>query len=151
MMKYSDKLTENIIFGESWSTKIINGKEIKRQVPPDEKYIPDILITAQEGQKIRDKLNEVYDDNMEIGYRNKLNEIMLIIDSFWRQLVFQLHLFLTEQSTTKTGDHPKGKAIDLLTPRGMTANQFYLFIKEKCNTKFTKFIVYNWGVHCARK
>lgn len=150
-MQYNDKLTKNIIFGESWSTKIINGKEVKRQVPPDEKYIPDVLITAQEGQKIRDKLNEIYGGNMEIGYRNKLNEIMLLIGSFWRQLIFQLYLYNTKQSTTKTGDHPKGKAIDLLTPRGMTSKEFCSFIKEKCNTKFTKFIVYSWGVHCARK
>lgn len=151
MLNYDDHLTKNILFGESWSTEVINGQEVKRQVPPDEEYISEVIITAEDGQIIRDKLNEVYGNSPKIGNRNKLNEIMLLIGSFWRSAVFQLYLYKTKQSTTTTGDHPKGKAIDLWTPRGMTPRQFYLFIKNKCNTRFNWFKVYKWGVHCSRR
>jgi len=145
------QLTKNISFRESWSTKVINGEEIKRQVPPTEEYMPEVIISAEDGQKIRDKLNEVYGNNPKIGNRNKLNEIMLLIGSFWRLAAFQLYLYKTKQSTTTTGDHPEGKAIDLLTPRGLTPWQFYLFIRNKCNTRFNWFKRYSWGVHCSRR
>lgn len=150
-MEFNDLLTKNIKYGESWSTKVISDIEISRQTPPAEEYLPDVIITAEDGQVIRDTLNKVYGGNPKIGNRNKLNEIMLLIGSFWRSEVFQIYLFKTKQSTTTTGDHPKGKAIDLWTPRGLTPRQFYWFIKYKCKTRFTKFIIYGWGVHCARK
>jgi len=151
MKNYNDKLTRNIKFGESWSTRVINGIEYKRQVPPTIEYLHDVTITAEEGQIIRDRLNEVYGSNPLIGYRDKNNEIMLLIDSFWREIIFQLYLYKKGLSTTKDGDHPKGKAIDLVTPKGMTPYQFYRFIRYKCNTKFNWFKVYRWGIHCSRR
>jgi len=154
-MDYSDKLTKNIIFGESWSTKVINGKEVKRQIPPEEKYIPDVLLTAQDTQIVRNRLNEEYGNDPKIGYRNKLNEIMAIINSFWRQTAFQNYLYKKKQTTAdgykKISGHQKGTAVDLANPKGMTSKQFMDFIKTKCKTRFTYFKLYTWGVHCERR
>lgn len=151
MKNYNDNLTRDIKFGESWSTRVINGIEYKRQVSPTIKYLHNVIITAEDGQVIRNRLNEVYGNNSKIGYRNKNNEIMLLIDSFWREIIFQLYLFKKGLSTTEDGDHPRGRAIDLVTPKGMTLHQFYWFIKHNCNTKFNWFKVYSWGVHCGRR
>ncbi len=148
---YNDPLTENIKYGESWSTKVINGVEIKRQVPPDFKNLENVFISAEDSQTIRNKLNEVYGNNPRIGYRNKLNEIIIIFNSFWRTGVFQFHLWITGQSPTNISDHEEGTAVDIRTPRGMRPWTFYRFIKTKCNTRFNWFKVYRWGVHCSRR
>jgi hypothetical protein len=149
--KYDDLLTRNIKYGECWSSVVKAGIVFRRRIPPEVKYMADIIITAEDGQVIRDKLNEVHGSDLKIGYRDKFGEIMLIINSFWRTLIYQWYLFIKKLSTTQTGDHPSGKAIDLKTPRGMTAFQFYLFIKHDCNTRFNWFKVYSWGVHCSRR
>lgn len=149
--KYDDKLTKNIKYGECWSTIVICDVEYKRRVPPGIKYLPDVFISAEDSQIIRDRLNEVYGSNPRIGYRNKLNEIMILFNSFWRTGVFQLHLKTTKQSTTNQSDHEEGTAVDLRTPRGFIPWTFYRFIKTKCNTRFNWFKVYSWGVHCSRR
>lgn len=148
---YKDKLTRNILFGECWSTIVIDGVEHKRRVKPESKCMPDVIISAEDSQIIRDRLNEVYGGNPKIGYRNKLNEIMILFNSFWRTAVFQFHLWITKQSTTNQSDHEEGRAVDLRTPRGMRPWTFYKFIKNKCNTRFNWFKVYYWGVHCSRR
>ena len=149
--KYDDKLARNIKYGESWSTKVVNGVEVKRQVPPDIKCLPDVFITAEDAQIIRNRLNEVYGNNPKIGYRNKLNEIIIIFNSFWRTEVFQFHLWITGQSTTNQSDHEEGTAVDIANPRGMNSWTLYRFIKNKCNTRFNWFKRYYWGIHCSRR
>jgi len=147
-MKPDDNLTPNFKFKESWSTEVISGFEYKRRIPPTPKYIPLIFKGAFNLQKIRDRLNEKFGSNPKIGRRNKLGEIVIDVGSWWRTKIFQRYLKLTGQSTTSTGNHPKGIAIDLDTPRGMTPTQFRNFIRDECNTDFTFYIVYRWGVHC---
>jgi hypothetical protein len=150
-MNYNDHLTRNLIFGESWSTKVIAGIQFRRRVAPSGENLEEVKITAVEYQKIRDKLNEIHGTNKKIGPRDKLGEIMLYVNSFWRELIFQAWLFIHKKSTTSTGDHPFGRAIDLRCPTGMTPADFLKFITEKCNTKFNWFKVYSWGVHCSRR
>ena len=147
-MNPNDKLARNFIFKESWSTKVVNGFEYERRIPPTKKYIPLIFKGAANLQKIRDRLNICFGSNSKIGRRNKLGEIVLDVASWWRTGIFQRYLKLKGQSTTSTGNHPKGIAIDLYTPRGMTPNQFRDFIRDQCDTDFTYFIVYRWGIHC---
>ena len=152
-MNYNIKLTRNFIFGESWSTEVITKPdsgsiEYSRKIPPSKEFIPLIYRGAFNAQKIRDKLNERFGDNPKIGRRDKKGEIVLIVGSWWRTKEFQLYLYLTGQSTTSTGNHPKGIAIDYYTPRGMTPKQFRDFIKNECNTDFTYYILYKWGIHC---
>jgi hypothetical protein len=156
-MKPYENLTRNITFRESFSTKVIAGIQIKRQVPPEEKYMPDVIMTAEDTQNIRDNLNRVFGADKRIGYRNKLNEIMIIINSFWRQGIFQHWLYINYLNHRKPGsetdhsDHEEGTAIDLATPKGMTAQGFYLFIINECKTRFNWFKTYSWGVHCSRR
>ena len=147
-MNKQDKLTDNFIFGESWSTEVISGFEYRRRIPPTKSYIPLIFKGAFNLQKIRNRLNEKFGSNPKIGRRNKLGEIVVDIASWWRAKIFQRYLKLTGQSTTSTGTHPKGIAIDIYTPRGMIPTQFRNFIRDECNTDFTFYIVYRWGVHC---
>jgi hypothetical protein len=146
-VKYSDPIEKNFIFGESWSTKVINGKEVRRQEAPPEGLIPNILKGAKNSQRIRNKLNEKYSRNMRIGTRNSKGEITLPVSSWWRSNAFQLHLYNTKQSTTKTGHHTLGIAIDYPTPRGMTPVSFRDFVRDECGTDFTYYIVYSWGIH----
>ena len=148
MMNKQDKLTDNFIFGESWSTEVIGGFEYRRRIPPTKSYIPLIFKGAFNLQKIRNRLNEKFGSNPKIGRRNKLGEIVVDVGSWWRTKIFQKYLKLTGQSTTPTGNHPKGIAIDLDKPRGMTSTQFRNFIRDECNTDFTFYIVYRWGVYC---
>ena len=149
---YTDKLTRNILFGESWGSVLRMGVVFRRSIKPLIEFIKNVFITANETQKIRDKLNEKYKDSPAIGYRNKQNEIMIIINSFWRTIVYQYYLYKKKLSTCDgykhKSQHQLGKAVDLKTPRGMTPCEFYLFIKNECNTKFTWFKIYSWGVHC---
>ena len=152
-MKSTDKLTRNFIFKESWSTEVITkpdcgSVEYKRRVPPPKEKIPLIYKGAFNLQKIRNRLNEKFGSNPKIGRRDKFGEIVVDVASWWRTVVFQLYLYLTGQSTTSTGNHPKGIAIDLYAPRGMTPKQFRNFIRDECNTDFTYYIIYRWGVHC---
>ena len=149
---YNDRLTRNILFGESWSSVLRMGIVFRRSVKPDIEFIVNVFITADETQKIRDKLNEKYKDSPAIGYRNKQNEIMIIINSFWRTVIYQYYLYKKKLSICdgykRKSQHQLGKAVDLRTPRGMTPYEFYLFIKNECNTIFTWFKIYTWGVHC---
>ncbi|MBA7476355.1 hypothetical protein ES707_11740 [subsurface metagenome] len=146
--KYNDRLERNFIFGESWSTEVINGVEYERRIAPTIEFISLILKGAFNLQKIRDQLNEKFGSNPKIGRRNKLGEIVIDVASWWRTKIFQIYLKRTKQSITSTGKHPKGIAIDLYTPRGMTPRQFRDFIRDECDTDFTYFITYGWGVHC---
>lgn len=149
---YNDRLTRNIIFGESWSSVVKMGIVFKRSIKPDIEFIENVCITAEEVQKIRNRLNEVYGESPAIGYRNKTDEIMAIINSFWRTIIYQYYLYKKKLSTCdgykRKSQHQLGKAVDLKTPKGMTPYEFYLFIKNECNTRFTWFKVYSWGVHC---
>ena len=144
-------ITRNIKFYETYSTKIIAGIQVRRQVAPTLDVLEEVLITANDGQKIRDELNLKYGNDKKIGYRDRNNEIMLPINSFWRTYRLQEYLYDKKLSTTNTGDHPLGKAVDLKTPRGMTSLQFYLFIYDDCPTDFNWFKVYNNFVHCSRR
>lgn len=146
--EYNDRIEKNFIFGESYSTEVIKGREYERRVKPTDEYLPLVILGAAQVQKIRDKLNEVFGTTPGMGRRNILNEIVVDIASWWRTKVFQIHLKNTRQSTTSTGHHPKGIAIDLYTPRGMSPTQFRNFIRDECNTIFTHYIIYGWGVHC---
>ena len=148
--KYQN-ITRNIKFYETYSTKIIAGIRVRRQVAPTLDVLPEVLITASDGQKIRDKLNLQFGGNPKIGYRDRNNEIMLYINSFWRTYGLQEYLYYKKLSTTKKGDHPLGKAIDLKTPRGMTSLEYYLFIYDGCDTQFNWFKVYDNFVHCSRR
>jgi len=148
--KYQN-ITRNIKFYETYSTKVIVGIQVKRQISPTLDVLKEVIITAIEAQKIRDKLNEKFGSNPNIGPRDKNNEIMLYINSFWRTLVFQAYLFLKKESITSTGDHPFGKAIDLRCPKGMTPADFCEFIDEQCDTLFNWFKIYSWGCHCSRR
>ncbi|GAI95661.1 unnamed protein product, partial [marine sediment metagenome] len=134
--------------GESWSTEVINGVGYGRKIAPTIEFIPLILKGAKNVQKIRDRLNEKFGNNPKIGRRNKLGEIVVDVASWWRTIIFQIYLYRTKQSTTSTGNHPRGIAIDLYTPRGITPAQFRDFIRDGCDTDFTYFITYGWGVHC---
>ena len=150
--KYKDKLTRNIVFGECWSSVVRLGIVFRRKIKPIFEVMDNIFITADETQKIRNRLNEVYGYNPKIGYRNRLNEIIIIINSFWRTAVYQRYLYIKKLTICdgykRKSQHQLGKAVDLKTPRGMTPYEFFIFIKDKCNTKFTWFKVYSWGVHC---
>ncbi len=146
-INYNDKIAPNFILGESYSTQIINRVEYRRKIKPTIEYIPRVLIGAKFVQNVRDRLNEIYGGNINIGPRNSLNDIILLVASWWRTYEFQRWLFDTKQTTTTTGQHPQGLAIDLYTPRGMNSIQFRNFIRDKCNTGFTNYITYAWGVH----
>jgi len=149
---YNDKLTRNIVFGETWSSVVKMGMVFRRSVKPTIEFMENVFSTAREVQKIRGTLNEVYGESPAIGYRDKLNEIMIIINSFWRTAIYQYYLYKKKLSTCdgyrRKSQHQLGKAVDLKTPRGMTPYEFYIFIKEECKTIFTWFKVYSWGVHC---
>ena len=128
---YNDKLTRNFKYGESWSSKRIAHITFKRRVRPDNIFLDNVLQSAGEAQKIRDKLGKP-----------------LYASSWWRTAKFQYWLYITGRSTTDNSKHELGIAIDFKTPRGMTPRQFFDFIINECNTNFRGFGIYYWGVHC---
>ena len=128
---YNDKMTRNFKYGESWSSKRIAHITFKRRVRPDNIFFLDnVLKSANEAQKIRDKLGKPLHAN-----------------SWWRTGEYQDYLYRSRQSTTDNSKHELGIAIDFKTPRGMTPRQFFDFIVNECNTKFRGFGIYYWGVH----
>jgi len=129
--RYNDKLTNDFKYGESWSSKRIAHITFKRRVKPDFVFLDNVLQSATEAQKIRDKLGKP-----------------LYANSWWRTDIFQDYLYRSGQSTTKNSKHELGIAIDFKTPRDMTPRQFFYFIKNDCNTNFRAFGIYYWGVHC---
>jgi len=144
-------ITRNISWKETWSSRRYPGFTRRRVVEPGEQYVENVIKTAIEAQKIRDMLNKTYGYDNAIGVRDKNKEIMLFNNSFWRAYEFQYWLYKTKKSTTKKGQHPLGLAIDLPTIIGISPWDFYEFIKYKCNTNFSWFRVYGWGVHCDRR
>jgi len=150
--KYKDNLTRNIVFGEAWSSLVRLGIVFRRKIKPIFEVMDNIFVTAEETQKIRNRLNEVYGSNPKIGYRNRLNEIIIIINSFWRTAIYQFYLYQKNLTICdgykRKSQHQFGKAVDLKTPRGMTPYEFFTFIKDECNTRFTWLKIYSWGVHC---
>lgn len=141
------KLTKNFIWKEAWSSIRLMRITFKRAVEPCKEYLENIKITAINVQLIRDRLNEIYGDDLRIGKRNRQGEIYIKVNSWWRTRIFQLYLYLSKQSTVKVSKHQSGIAIDIARIRGMTVVELRFFIRNKCDTAFTKIIEYSWGLH----
>lgn len=140
-------LTKDFVLGEFYSSEVVNGVKTSRAVKPPFIYFEAILKTAQDAQKIRDKLNEVYRDNLAIGIRNSAGEIIVIVGSGWRTNAFQYWLWTNGKSTTNDSKHEYGIAIDINKIPGLTVSEFNNFIKNDCDTNFTWDKEYNWGIH----
>ena len=119
----------------------------KRAVEPCKEYFANLKITAVNGQIIRDRLNEVFGNDLRIGKRNRQGEIYITVNSWWRTRIFQLYLYLSKKSTVKVSKHQSGIAIDIARIKGMTVRRLRVFIEDECNTAFTKIIEYSWGLH----
>ena len=143
------KLTRNFILLETYSTEVVNGVEIKRQIKPQYIYLNRLIRVAENVQKIRDRLNLEFKNNLLIGHRNSSGEIYIIVSSWFRTNEFQHYLYTADPplSTTDDSRHEKALAIDINRIKGLAVRQLHNFIKEKCNTEFTQFIEYDWGLH----
>ena len=142
-----EKLTKNFTWKEAWSSIRLIRITFKRAVEPCEEYIANIKTTAINVQMIRDRLNEIYGDDLRIGKRNRQGEIYITVNSWWRTRIFQLYLYLSKKSTVKVSKHQWGIAIDIARIKGMTVTELRFFIRNKCDTIFTKIIEYKWGIH----
>ncbi len=125
--EYESDLTNNFKWYEAFSSLRLNNFTYTRAIEPEEKYWDNIVRVALQVQKIRNKLGKP-----------------LPVNSWWRTKEYNDTL----KGASKTSYHLRGLAIDLPTPAGMTPTTFRDFIKNQCNTEFTNFIVYSWGVHC---
>lgn len=146
MNKY-ENLSGNFKYGEAWSSIRLIKITFKRAVEPCKEFLSNIRKTAANVQIIRDRLNEVYGNNRRIGLRNKRGEIYITVNSLWRTRIFQLYLFLSGKSTARVSKHQTGIAIDIAKIKGLTVRQLKDFIKNECETDFTKIIEYSWGLH----
>ncbi len=146
-MNKTTKLTANFIWAEAWSSIRLIRITFKRAVEPCENYIDNIQKTADSVQIFRDRLNEKFGWNRKIGRRNRLGEIYVTANSWWRTWIFQLYLYLSGKSTVKVSKHQSGIAIDIAKIKGLTVHQLRLFIENECDTEFTTFIEYSWGIH----
>jgi len=145
------QLTRNFVLGEFYSSQVINGVKTTRAVKPPYIYFEEILLTAQEAQKIRDMLNEVYGHDLSVGIRNSAGEIIVIVGSGWRTNAFQYWLWSNGKSTTNDSKHEYGLAIDINRIPGLGVSELLNFIKTRCATSFTWFKEYDWGLHLDRR
>jgi len=142
-----DNLTDNFKWRETWSSIRLIKITFRRAVEPCKCLFANLKKTAINIQIIRDRLNEVYGDNYRIGRRNRQGEIYITVNSWWRTRIFQLYLYLSRKSTVKISKHQTGIAIDIAKIKGLTVRQLKDFIKNECETDFTKIIEYSWGLH----
>ena len=146
-----NKLTKNFIWKETWSSIRLIKITFKRAVEPCISFgfilVDNLRKTAINIQIVRDRLNEVFGDDLRIGKRNRQGEIYIKVNSWWRTRIFQLYLYLSKKSTVKVSKHQSGIAIDIARIKGMTVRQLKLFIQNECDTVFTKIIEYSWGLH----
>ena len=141
------QLTRNFVLGEFYSSEVVIGVKTSRAVKPPYIYFEMILKTAQDAQRIRDMLNEVYGSDPRIGIRNSAGEIIVIVGSGWRTNAFQYYLWSHGKSTTNDSRHEYGIAIDINRIPGIGVGELLNFIKTRCGTSFTWDKEYEWGLH----
>ena len=140
-------LSMNFVLGEFYSSEVINEVKTTRAVKPPYIYFERLCELAQEGQKVRNGLNQKYGDDLSIGIRNSRGEIIVIVGSGWRTNAFQYYLWINGKSTTDDSRHEYALAIDINRIPGLTVRELLNFIKAECDTKFVQFIEYDWGLH----
>lgn len=146
-MEKLTRLTDNFIWGESWSSIRLARITFKRAVEPCTVFLDSINNTAENIQKVRNTLNEEYFYNRQVGTRNRKDEIIIRVNSWWRTKIFQDYLYTSGKSTVSISKHQTGIAIDIARVPGFTVRQLRDFIISECETDFTKIIEYKWGLH----